>query len=156
MPFPRFVIALPLIVVLAACGQSPTPPAAETPAATPPATAAPAANPPAAATPAATAPALPAAAVSLFGSWAADLRDCDSAAITISANRFEGAENQCDIAALDDNGDGSFTATLACTGEGQAATERVNLVPVFAPTGEGVTLSYLDRGGQKVTLLRCN
>ena len=155
MPFPRFVIALPLIVVLASCGQSPTPPAAETPAATPPA-GAPAANPPAAATPAATAPALPAAAAPLFGSWAADLGSCDSAPITISATRFEGAENQCDIAALDDNGDGSFTATLACTGEGQAATERVAMVPVFAPTGEGVTLSYLDRGGDKVTLLRCN
>jgi hypothetical protein len=109
--------------------------------------------------PAAPAPTVPADTAPLFGTWAANLAWCSGSGeggpITISATRFEGSENLCDITELADNGDGSFTAALSCTGEGQTATERVTMTPVFAPTGEGVTLSYLDRGGEKVTVLRC-
>ncbi|MHB1109504.1 MAG: hypothetical protein ACYCZU_04170 [Devosia sp.] len=145
MPFLRLTLALPLIVVLAACDNSPKPPATQ----------APPASQPAAEAPAATTPASPAAAAPLLGTWAAVLADCGTAAVTISATRFEGAENRCDIKALADNGDGTFTASLACTGEGQTASESVQMTPVVAPTGEGVVLNYLDRGGEKVTLLRC-
>lgn len=140
MHLPYLVLALPLIAVLVACDNTPKAPAASQSAAEAPAPAAPA-------SPAATAP--------LFGAWAAVLANCATAAVTISATRFEGAENQCDIKALADNGDGTFTASLACTGEGQTASESVQMTPVFAPTGEGVVLTYLDRGGEKVTLLRC-
>lgn len=141
------LLATPL---LAACDNSPkppaTPPAAEAPAAPAAEPAAPAA-PVVAASAEATAP--------LFGVWAADLADCGTSAITISAARFEGAENSCDIGGLSDNGDGSFTATLSCTGEGAAASERVSMRPLFAPTGEGIGLTYLDRGNSEVTVLRC-
>ena len=134
--------ALPVLAILAACDQSPPPPPPEAPAAPPPA-----------------APANPAAglegATPLFGSWAADLTQCGNFAVEISATRFLGAENQCDITELADNGDGSFTAGLSCTSQGESASERIRMTPVFAPTGEGVTLDYLDRGGEPVTLLRC-
>lgn len=147
-PF-HLLAALPLVAALAACDQSPQAPAPpSTPAAQPAATT-PAAAAPAAATPAGT-PAAP-----LFGSWAADLRDCGTFAVEISATRFLGAENQCDITELVDNGDGTFTASLACISEGQATSERIRMTPVFAPTGEGVTLRYLDRGDTEATLLRC-
>jgi len=142
MPYPRLALAVPLIAILAACDNSPKPqtPATIQPAAEAPATAA---------------PASPAAAAPLFGTWAAVPANCGTAAITISATRFEGAENRCDITTLADNGDGTFTVNLACTGEGQVASESVRMTPVSAPTGEGVVLDYLDRGGEKVTLLRC-
>jgi hypothetical protein len=155
MPLSRLAFALPLIAVLAACDNSPKPPPAEAPAASQPAAQAPAAPRPAAAAPAASKAATPAAAAPLFGNWAADLANCDTSAVTISAARFEGAENLCDITALADNGDGSFTTSLACTAEGQTTNENVQMTPVFAPTGEGVVLNYLDRGGDRVTLLRC-
>jgi hypothetical protein len=150
MNLSRLTFALPLIIVLAACDNNPEPPVAEAPAAQ-----APAAVQPAAQAPAASTPASPAAAAPLFGTWSAVLANCATAPVTISATRFEGAENLCDIAALDDNGDGSFTASLSCTAEGQTAAEDIQMTPVFAPTGEGVVLNYLDRGGERVTLLRC-
>lgn len=155
MSFPPPAFSLPLIVLLAACDNSPKPPAADAPPATQPAVQAPAATRPAAAAPAAGKPATPSAVAPLFGSWAAVLANCGTAPITISASRFEGAENLCDLTALADNGDGSFTASLACTAEGQTTNESIQMTPVFAPTGEGVVLNYLDRGGEKVTLLRC-
>jgi hypothetical protein len=140
MHLPRIALSLPLLVLLAACDNSPR---------------APAASQPAAKTPAASATASPVAAAPLFGSWAAVLANCGTAAVTISATRFAGAENQCDVKTLADNGDGTFTASLACAAQGQAASENIQMTPVFAPTGEGVVLNYLDRGGEKVTLLRC-
>lgn len=146
----RLLAALPLVALLAACNQSAPPPPSE--AGTP---ATPAAQAPAATMPAKPAAAAPAAAAPLFGRWAADLRECATSAVEISATRFAGAENQCDITALADNGDGTFTASLACTSQGQSASERIRMTPVFAPSGEGVTLRYLDRGNTEVTLLRC-
>lgn len=142
------ILVLPLL--LAACDNNPPAqssgqPAAEAPAA--PATEAPAAEAPASSTPDAdTAP--------LFGSWAVDVPACTSP-IVISATSFEGAENTCDITELADNGDGTFTASLACTSQGQSASERIALEPIFGPVGEGVRLTYLDRGGDPVVLFRC-
>ena len=146
----RVFVALTLVALLAACNQSAPPPPSE--AGTP---TTPAAQAPAVTTPAESASTTPAAAAPLFGSWAADLRECATSAVQISATRFVGAENQCDVTALADNGDGTFTAGLACTSQGQSASERIRMTPVFAPTGEGVTLRYLDRGDTEVTLLRC-
>ena len=144
----RLASALPLVALLAACDDNPKPPVAELPAITAPAAAASPAR--AAATPASAAAAEP-----MFGSWSASLANCDTAAVTITATEFLGAENRCDITRLDDNGDGTFTAGLACTSQGQTASENIRMTPVFAPTGEGVVLEYLDRGGERVTLLRC-
>ena len=92
----------------------------------------------------------------LFGVWAVDLASCDTEAISISATRFEGAESGCDITSLVDTGNWNFLATLSCGSGNQAARERISMVPLFAPTGEGIGLTYLDREGQpQVTVLRC-
>jgi hypothetical protein len=44
---------------------------------------------------------------------------------------------------------------MNCDSQGQKATERIAMNPVFAPTGEGITFTYLDRGNEEVTVLRC-
>jgi hypothetical protein len=136
-----FVLSLPVIISLAACGGN----APETVASAPPATEA-------AATPAVTT-AEPDVAP-LFGSWGYDAPACTSP-IVISASAFEGAENSCEISGFEQNGDGSFTASLSCSSQGQAANERVAMTPIFGPQGEGVRLAYLDRGGDPVTVFRC-
>ena len=92
----------------------------------------------------------------LFGTWATDLRNCESGAIRISRTRFEGAENGCDIASIVDTGGWNFVATLVCASQGQSVRERIGMVPLFAPTGEGIGLTYLDRDNQQVTVLRCD
>jgi hypothetical protein len=100
-------------------------------------------------------PAAPASdAAPLFGSWGFDAPACSSP-ILISATSFEGAENTCEIGGFTDNGDGSFTASLDCSSQGQTANERVAMTPIFGPQGEGIRLSYLDRGGDPVTVFRC-
>ena len=142
------------LLLLAACDQAPqqtassAQPADRTPAET---SSQPAAEAQAGAPAADTAP--------LFGTWAANLAWCDGNGegfpITISATRFEGRENVCDITSLEDNGDGSFTAALSCTGEGQTNTERVAMTPIFGPSGEGLRLDYLDRSGEPTTVFRC-
>ena len=144
----RLVLALSLPLFLAACDQPPKQPAPE--AATP------------AANTAEAAPATPAPApdtAPLFGIWAADLSWCagdgEGFPITITETRFEGRENSCDITELADSGDGAFTATLACSSEGQSTTEKVAMEPIFGPAGEGIRLNYLDRGGDPVTVFRC-
>lgn len=145
------LLALPL---LAACDSEQQPPeAAATPASTAPAAEAqPAPEPVAvAAAEADTAP--------LFGTFAKELSWCDGEGegfpVTISAASFQGYENSCDITELTDNGDGSFGAELSCTGEGQTVEESLVLVPVFAPSGEGINITYVDRGNDRTTLLRC-
>jgi hypothetical protein len=139
------VIAVPAVLSLAGCGQNESQPQA------------PASELPAAAAPAAPAAAAPASAdtAPLFGRWASDPANCANLAIAISADSFEGAENSCKIASLSDNGDGSFTASLDCASQGQTSSERVAMTPIFGPAGEGVRLSYLDRGGDPVTVFRC-
>ena len=142
----RHLTVLLLPLVLAACDtNTPAPtseqpasePAAQTPA-TPAASAAPASD---------TAP--------LFGTWGVDAPVC-SMPIVIAETSFQGAENSCDITELADNGDGTFTASLACLSEGESANERISMEPIFGPVGEGLRLTYLDRGGDPVVVFRCS
>lgn len=138
------LLSLPLVLGLVACGgDSPQPPAAD---------------PPAAEAPAPEAPDTPALATAelapLFGSWGFDAPTCSSP-IAISETAFQGAENSCEITGFAANGDGSYTATLACSSQGQTANERIAMTPLFGPLGEGVRLNYLDRGGEPVTVFRC-
>ncbi len=100
-------------------------------------------------------PAGDAALAPLFGTWALDPAQCDGPVLKISRARFEGAENGCDISSFTDNGNGTFTAALACLGEGQPVAEQVVMRPVFAPTGEGVELTYVNRDNLQTTVLRC-
>ena len=139
MRTPLVSIALVSMLALAACDSSPPPAPASKPAVTAPA--APAAKP-AAATPAATS--LPAAARPLIGTWSEALENCgDAATVSITASTYTSAARTCDMA-LKADGDGF---ALDCDGT------AMTLVPVFAPTGEGIRMSV--GGGKPVTLLRC-
>lgn len=157
MPHSRLAFLLLILPVLAACDSSPPPaaPAAE-------AAAAPAADAPAAPVPDDAPAATDAATAPLFGTFAADLGWCDGDGngdgfpVTITPTQFEGRENICAINEINDAGDGSFEAHLTCTAEGQTVDERLVLVPIFAPTGEGLRIVYADRGGESTTLLRCD
>lgn len=91
----------------------------------------------------------------LFGTWALDPAQCGGQVLKISQTRFEGAENGCDITGFTDTGNGAFTAALACAGEGQTVNEQIVMRPVFAPTGEGVELTYVNRDNLQTTVLRC-
>jgi len=144
--------ALPLCL-LAACGEAsrvnpPTEPAE--------AVTAPAANAPGAAPSGSTAPMLPGAGPTSFvGRWAADVRWCAAPRganrpIEITPTRFEGYENGCDIATVDET-DTGYVATLRCLSEGQTRNERVHM----AVSGQTLRLEYLDRGGKPVQLLKC-
>jgi hypothetical protein len=148
----RFLFAaVPMLVVLAACGgNAPQAPASNQQAATE-----------TVASQAPTAPAAQPAATAaapdlnpLFGTWGFDAPVCSSP-IKIAETSFEGAENSCAISGFTDNGDGSFTASLSCSSQGQAADERIAMTPLFGPQGEGVRLDYLDREGEPVTVFRC-
>jgi hypothetical protein len=86
----------------------------------------------------------------LFGTWALDPSACTQT-LKISKTRFEGAESGCDITSYSDNGDGSYTAALSCG----TAQEQIKMRPVFAPTGEGIELTYLNRDNQETLVLRC-
>ncbi len=92
---------------------------------------------------------------SFVGRWAADVSWCaapqgERRPIEISSTRFEGYENSCEIAAVEEVADG-YVATLACAAEGTARSERVR----FQVTQDVMRLSYLDRGGDPVTLRKC-
>jgi hypothetical protein len=174
----RTALVLAFAGLLAACDNSPPPaapaetsetpvvrtepaPAAPLPTATAPA---PEAEPEVAAVPPAPAPSSQrplsrtemAAMEPLFGTWAVDLGSCDRGAIAISRTRFEGAENGCDITSIVDQGGWNFVATLSCQSQGQAVRERIGMIPLYAPTGEAIGLTYLDRDNQEVTVYRCD
>jgi hypothetical protein len=100
------------------------------------------------------APATDEALTPVFGTWALNPNQCEQN-IKISKTRFEGAENGCDITSFGDNGDGSFTAAMSCLSQGQTANEQIVMRPVFAPTGEGVELTYVNRDNLQTLLLRC-
>ena len=94
-------------------------------------------------------------AASFVGRWAADVSWCaapqgERRPVEISSTRFEGYENSCEIAAVDEVADG-YVATLACVSEGAARSERVR----FQVTQDVMRLSYLDRAGEPVTLRKC-
>lgn len=92
---------------------------------------------------------------SFVGRWAANVEWCAAPQganrpIEISSTRFEGYENSCEIAAVEEVADG-YVATLACVSEGTARSERVR----FQVTGATMRMSYLDRGGEPVELNKC-
>jgi hypothetical protein len=94
-------------------------------------------------------------ATSFVGRWAADVSWCaapqgERRPIEITSTRFEGYENSCEIAAVEEVADG-YVATLACFSEGAARSERVR----FQVTQDIMRLSYLDRAGEPVTLKKC-
>lgn len=145
MPWTRLAaLALP-VLVLAACSNTETP--APAPSSAPPPAPSAEAQPVAAAGEADLAP--------LFGTWALDPARCEGPVLKISQTRFEGAENGCDIAGFTDNGNGSYTAHLRCSAEGNTVEEAISMRPIFAPTGEGIDLTYLNRENLTTTVLRC-
>lgn len=92
---------------------------------------------------------------SFVGRWAADVSWCaapdgERRPIEISSTRFEGYENACDIAAVEEVADG-YVATLACLSEGTARSERVR----FQVTDSVMRMTYLDRDNEPVTLKKC-
>lgn len=92
---------------------------------------------------------------SFVGRWAADVAWCAAPQgaerpIEITPTRFEGYENSCSIAAIDEVVDG-YIATLACMSEGAASSERVR----FRVTGDVMRLTYLDREVEATTLRKC-
>lgn len=139
-------------LLLAACGGDSNPPPAQPSAA--PSTAAPAAPAPAA--PPQSKPASDKDLAPLFGTWGLDPANCGAQVLKISKTRFEGPGSGCDITGFNDNGDGTYTATMSCTAKGQSSTERIQMRPIFAPTGEGIDLTYLDRDNLKSEVLRCD
>ena len=76
--------------------------------------------------------------------------------LKISKKSFAGSGSSCTISAFSDNGDGSYTATMSCKANGQTSQERIQMRPIFAPTGEGIDLTYLDRNNLKSEVLRCD
>ncbi len=142
-PIQLAAIALPMLL-LAGCGGGSAPPA---PAAvsSEAAVAAPAAPTQAAA------PAADDALAPLVGTWALDASQCDKQVLKISKARFEGADTGCDITTFTDNGDGTFVADMSCAG----AQEKVQMRPIFGPTGEGIDLVYLNRDNLKSEVFRC-
>jgi hypothetical protein len=92
----------------------------------------------------------------LLGTWGLDPANCGDQVLKISAKRFEGPGSGCDITGFSDNGDGTYTASMSCTAGGQTSNERINMRPIFAPTGEGIDLIYLDRNNLKSEVLRCD
>ena len=94
-------------------------------------------------------------AASFVGRWAAEVSWCaaprgERRPIEITSTRFEGYEESCSIAAVDEVSDG-YVATLACVSEGRARSERVR----FQVTGDVMRLSYPDRDDEPVTLKKC-
>ena len=140
------LIAPAAVLMLAACGEQTNPPTEPAEAVTE----APTLNP--------TAPIQPGEGPESFvGTWAAEAAWCDNTSATtdqvpirITAERFEGYENRCDITAIEQAGD-SYDASLACEAEGMTSRERVNLRVVE----DRLTLTYADRGGAPVQLVRC-
>lgn len=154
--FMRALSLLPLLLVipLASCGGG-TPPADSSSAAANVAATAPSLAP-AAAKPGTGKPAKDADLKPLFGTWALDPDQCGGQVLKISKTRFEGPGSGCDISGFVDNGNGSYTASMSCAANGQASTERISMRPIFAPSGEGIDLVYLDRKNLASEVLRCN
>lgn len=89
------------------------------------------------------------------GRWAANVEWCaapkgEGRPIEITATRFEGYENSCAIADVEQIANG-YEARLQCQSEGTTSTERVRMVV----TGQSMTLTYLDRGAPRKTLTNC-
>lgn len=92
---------------------------------------------------------------SFVGRWAANVAWCanpqgERRPVEITPLRFQGYENSCDIARIDEV-PGAYVAALACTSEGRTRNERV----VLAVSGDMLTLTYPDRDGAVAKLGRC-
>lgn len=92
---------------------------------------------------------------SFVGRWAADVSWCPNTTgpqqpIEITTTRFEGYENSCAIASIDQIADG-YEAALTCTAEGAVSSERVRM----AVAGQGLRLTWLNRDNAVVTLTKC-
>jgi hypothetical protein len=92
----------------------------------------------------------------LIGNWGLDPANCGDQVLKISTKRFEGPGSGCDISGFTDNGDGTYTAAMSCTADGKTSNERIQMRPIFAPTGEGIDLVYLDRDNLASEVLRCD
>jgi hypothetical protein len=138
-------------LMLTACGGGSNPPPAQPSSA--PSQQQPAA--PAPATPPKGKPANEKDLAPLYGTWGLDPANCGAQVLKISKKRFEGPGSGCDITGFTDNGDGSYTAAMSCKADGQTSSERILMRPIFAPTGEGIDLTYLDRNNLKSEVLRC-
>ena len=146
MKYALLIAPAAAVLMLAACGEQTNPPTEPAEAVTE----APTVNP--------TAPIQPGEGPESFvGTWAAQAAWCDNTSATtdqvpirITAERFEGYENRCDITAIEQTGD-SYDASLACEAEGMTSRETVNMRVVE----DRLTLTYADRGGEPVQLVRC-
>lgn len=92
---------------------------------------------------------------SFVGRWAANLDWCERPQgehrpIIITPMRFEGHENSCDIAAIDEV-NGGYDARLVCRSEGVDRSERIRM----AVSGDVLNVIYLDRQDGSVKLARC-
>jgi hypothetical protein len=102
---------------------------------------------------------------SFIGRWSADPSWCMQASgtgpltvrrpIEITTTRFEGYENGCDIARIDQV-TGGYQATLSCNANGSVHAERVQMSVV----GQTLALVYVDQPGadgtpRSVKLLKC-
>jgi hypothetical protein len=145
---PLAVIAIPAALLLAACGGGNPPPQQQ--AASTASSAAPAA-PTQMSTPAKDDALKP-----LIGNWGLDPANCGDQVLKISTKRFEGPGSGCDISGFTDNGDGTYTAAMSCTADGKTSNECIQMRPIFAPTGEGIDLVYLDRDNLASEVLRCD
>jgi len=148
----RTCLSLLAVLAVAACGPGePNPP-------TQPADPIdmPEAEGPAAEAPPGTGPSTPGAGPSNFvGRWAADVSWCPNTTgperpIEITATRFEGYENSCAIASIDQVADG-YEAALTCTAEGAVSSERVRM----SVSGQTLRLTWLNRDNAVVTLTKC-
>lgn len=92
----------------------------------------------------------------LFGTWGLDPANCGDQVLKISKKQFAGPGSACDVTGWSDNGNGTYTAAMSCKANGQASTERIQMRPIFAPTGEGIDLVYLDRNNLQSEVLRCD
>ena len=133
-------------LLLAGCGGGSAPPAPTSSAAPGAAQASRAAS---------AAPAADDALKPLFGSWGLDPASCGNQVLKISKARFEGPGGGCDVSGYTDNADGTYTAAMTCTANGATASERIQMRPIFGPTGEGIDMVYLDRKNQTSEVMRC-
>ena len=92
----------------------------------------------------------------VFGTWGLDPANCSDQVLTISKKQFAGPGSACGVTGWSDNGNGSYTAAMSCKASGQTSNERVQMRPIFTPTGEGIDLVYLDRNNLQTEVLRCD
>lgn len=142
-----------ILLSLAACGRAPSAPADTTASANGEASA-PAAPATEAETPAEVTPSGPVPAA-LIGHWAAQPDWCqvtgEARPIEITASRFEGYENSCEITSVRPDGDG-YRVAMTCHAEGDVLEETAH----WAPKGEQLTISYpSDPDATVITFTRC-